>query len=469
MERRLSDFLDDLNAQIETYPSNTKQAQLGSGNNLINSKSFGSSTTPLFLSDPVLNGTPLFSSGMVSSTPVSNGNHLFSSSMVSSTPVSNGTPLLSSGLVSSVPVSNGTPLFSSGMVSSGNYGCNDKLRPTYFDQYGNPMSEEDFNKLFNPQVGNNQNNNFNNFNNNLGDKSTTYFDQKGNPMSEEEFNNLFNPQSNKIQNKNINNNTNNNFNNNSNYNFNNKNNQPATYTDQYGNPMSEEDFNKLFNGKTSFNNNNSNNNSYNNNINNSNTNSNNNRSKTKKVYYDTSNREISEEQYNKMMENFTKNIKHDGPKVDVTSSEFLQKFRKDCTDYHNMYRSKHHVEPLVQDPRLDQVAQKYAEKLALLGSTDHSDLKFGNETMGENIFSQIGSLVTADETVRKFYEEINDYNWSNPSSVKVAVGHFKQLVWKGTKRIGCGVAEKNNQYYVVVNYYPAGNVYGEDMNNVFPA
>lgn len=47
----------------------------------------------------------------------------------------------------------------------------------------------------------------------------------------------------------------------------------------------------------------------------------------------------------------------------------------------------------------------------------------------------------------------------------MATGHFTQVVWKATKRLGCGQAGK----FVVCNYYPAGNVQGQFRDNVAPA
>jgi len=48
-------------------------------------------------------------------------------------------------------------------------------------------------------------------------------------------------------------------------------------------------------------------------------------------------------------------------------------------------------------------------------------------------------------------------------------GHFTQLVWKGSKQIGCGASCNNsNKCYVTCNYYPPGNYIGQFASNVFP-
>jgi hypothetical protein len=52
-------------------------------------------------------------------------------------------------------------------------------------------------------------------------------------------------------------------------------------------------------------------------------------------------------------------------------------------------------------------------------------------------------------------------------------GHFTQLVWKATDSVGCGRTECDGKggdeapgWFVVCNYYPAGNVVGLFTENV---
>jgi len=47
-------------------------------------------------------------------------------------------------------------------------------------------------------------------------------------------------------------------------------------------------------------------------------------------------------------------------------------------------------------------------------------------------------------------------------------GHFTQVVWKGTKEVGIGIASAKNQCIVVGSYRPAGNMMGDFSNNVPP-
>ncbi len=154
---------------------------------------------------------------------------------------------------------------------------------------------------------------------------------------------------------------------------------------------------------------------------------------------------------------------------DQNSSEFLSKIREESLNLHNEKRKIHAVSPLVQDSELDKIAQKYAEKLAATESFNHSHAKFKGDNMGENLFMQKGRKMNGNLAVQNWYDEISDYNFNNPRLSSGVVGHFTQVVWKGSKKLGTGCAKsRNGSYYVVSNYYPAGNWSGKEKNNVFP-
>lgn len=46
--------------------------------------------------------------------------------------------------------------------------------------------------------------------------------------------------------------------------------------------------------------------------------------------------------------------------------------------------------------------------------------------------------------------------------------HFTQMVWKGTKEIGCHNHKCPEGYYLVCEYRPAGNIKGAFKKNVKP-
>ena len=49
------------------------------------------------------------------------------------------------------------------------------------------------------------------------------------------------------------------------------------------------------------------------------------------------------------------------------------------------------------------------------------------------------------------------------------LGHFTQLVWKGSREVGIGRAQsRDGKWFVVANFFPAGNFVGRNAENVLP-
>ena len=64
-----------------------------------------------------------------------------------------------------------------------------------------------------------------------------------------------------------------------------------------------------------------------------------------------------------------------------------------------------------------------------------------------------------------WWSEKKDYDFDKPGFA-ANTGHFTQIVWKSTKKIGCGFGKKGSKMYVVCQYYPAGNMLGSFPGNV---
>ena len=73
------------------------------------------------------------------------------------------------------------------------------------------------------------------------------------------------------------------------------------------------------------------------------------------------------------------------------------------------------------------------------------------------------------------YDEVCGYDFNSGPDGATVTGHFTQVVWKGSTKLGIGRAEKDIVYqgfnlrcgYIVGRYKPAGNVIkGEYTNNV---
>lgn len=133
-------------------------------------------------------------------------------------------------------------------------------------------------------------------------------------------------------------------------------------------------------------------------------------------------------------------------------------------DEHNRLRAKHSAAPLTLDPAISQFAQEWANNIVSRNVMQHRP----QNRYGENIYACFGKHnLTGEEVVRSWYNEIKDYSFgqSNPCNF-CQVGHFTQVVWKNSKRLGVGIAKKGTNVYVVCNYDPPGNYSGQYTVNV---
>ena len=119
------------------------------------------------------------------------------------------------------------------------------------------------------------------------------------------------------------------------------------------------------------------------------------------------------------------------------------------------------------DDEAARAAQKWAEKLSSTNTMVHCS---GDECggCGENLamHSVVEKISGTTAATDMWYNEVNDpgYDFSDPG-FKGGTGHFTQVVWKGSTKLGCGVAGM----YAVCRYCEkAGNWMGEFPKNVFP-
>jgi len=132
----------------------------------------------------------------------------------------------------------------------------------------------------------------------------------------------------------------------------------------------------------------------------------------------------------------------------------------------NKLRAAHHAAPLVIDNRLNQIAQEYAEHLANTGNFQHSENGYGENLYSDSGYAHQG---VATRAVQAWYDEVADYRFDAPG-FSSATGHFTQVVWKGSRKVGFGIALSANKrsLYVVANYDPPGNVLKAFKSNVSP-
>ena len=110
------------------------------------------------------------------------------------------------------------------------------------------------------------------------------------------------------------------------------------------------------------------------------------------------------------------------------------------------------------------VAQAYAEKLAARGCRlAHSGNRFG-----ENLYGSYGFEPTPEHVVDDWAAEsacmqgapiVGEAACVPVDGVCSVCGHYTQIVWPSTRRVGCGVARCGEERVWVCNYDPPGNVH----------
>lgn len=132
-------------------------------------------------------------------------------------------------------------------------------------------------------------------------------------------------------------------------------------------------------------------------------------------------------------------------------------------DAHNRLRARHCAAPLAWSAKLADVAQRWANTLRDRGCMfGHSGGSFG-----ENLAA--GTIGTLDPAavVQMWYDEIAHYRFPD-GGFSMKTGHFTQVVWRGSRRVGCGHSQCKGMDILVCEYDPAGNWEGQYRDNVLP-
>lgn len=147
-----------------------------------------------------------------------------------------------------------------------------------------------------------------------------------------------------------------------------------------------------------------------------------------------------------------------GNKAAAKRTNFLDGLLK----WHNYYRKLHGVPALKWSKRIENYARQWAKNLAARNRMYHRR----SGSYGENLFWYSGSRTSSKRVVSSWYNEIRYYNFNRPG-FSSKTGHFTQVVWKNTRKLGCAYARaRRGGIYVVCNYSPPGNVMGRFRRNV---
>lgn len=157
----------------------------------------------------------------------------------------------------------------------------------------------------------------------------------------------------------------------------------------------------------------------------------------------------------------------------ITAASALQaerpqnRFAAELLDAHNDARQDFGAPPLKWSKRLASDAHQWAKVLAKEGRMRHASQQERGGA-GENLWMGSAGNYSATFMVEAFAEEKRHFRPGNFPNVSRTgnwrdVGHFTQVVWKGTEEVGCAVVRNNRDDFLVCRYWPAGNIYGQEI------
>jgi pathogenesis-related protein 1 len=129
------------------------------------------------------------------------------------------------------------------------------------------------------------------------------------------------------------------------------------------------------------------------------------------------------------------------------------------TAAHNRLRAEVHVGPLSWSNEIGRWASAWAQQLAAHGC-QLAHRPAGADRYGENIFWS-SDAVTSSAVVAQWAAERASYHHAGNRCDGVC-GHFTQMVWRASTKLGCGMASCPGGGEIwVCNYDPPGNMMGE--------
>eukprot|EP01018_Ginkgo_biloba_P006473 Gb_11042 [translate_table: standard] len=124
----------------------------------------------------------------------------------------------------------------------------------------------------------------------------------------------------------------------------------------------------------------------------------------------------------------------------------------------NYARAKVGVFPLLWDYKVESYARWWAEQRKVDCQMIHSHGPYG-----ENIFWGTGQDWTPLDAVKFWVDEKQYYSYANNTcDGNEMCGHYTQIVWRDSRRLGCArIVCDNGNLFMTCNYDPPGNYIGE--------
>jgi uncharacterized protein YkwD len=128
---------------------------------------------------------------------------------------------------------------------------------------------------------------------------------------------------------------------------------------------------------------------------------------------------------------------------------------REILEAHNAVRSRLGVPPLTWSNEMAAAARRWAKYLSEHQLFYHKP----DAPYGENLFMIIGRLASGSEVVDRWAAEGSDYHPATNTCTGIC-GHYTQIVWRTTQRVGCAAAVRESRQVWVCDYDPPGNYIG---------
>jgi hypothetical protein len=134
---------------------------------------------------------------------------------------------------------------------------------------------------------------------------------------------------------------------------------------------------------------------------------------------------------------------------------------------HNRERAAIGIPPLEWDGQLAANAKVWADALAETGTFEHSPADASDpDVEGENLWAGTRGAWSPEEMIGLWIAEKRDYRPGifpavSRSGELEKVGHYTQVIWRNTRRVGCALAQGRKEDVLVCRYAEGGNVIGE--------
>ena len=135
---------------------------------------------------------------------------------------------------------------------------------------------------------------------------------------------------------------------------------------------------------------------------------------------------------------------------------------------HNLARAEVGAPPLAWDPRLAEAAASYGPTLASLGRLQHSN-RAVRPGQSENLAMDIVGRGTPESLAGMWVAEKSMFvpgifpAVTKPGRRWEEIGHYTQIIWRGTTHVGCALHDDRGWRYLVCRYSPKGNADGKPV------